>query len=220
MINSFPFRSHSKLPYESSISLISLAACLWTVNRGRTCNLHTERPHPDGGIELRPFTCEATVLNAAPPCCTVLQVFFGSLILCVHHTLQKCLYKSVCVGVLRAVLYNPSLSCVWKNSWTHQPGTMSYSALLIPCLTTQGTKAGLTSRIVSQYFLDFSGLLDRLFFFFFLLHKGVFSSCSPELTLRYREDKYPKDQHIIISVLGTPLKSVWEYRLSRVVGCS
>lgn len=97
---------------------------------------------------------------------------------------------------------------------------MSYSALLIPCLTTQGTKAGLTSRIVSQYFLDFSGLLDRLFFFF-LLHKDVCSAhVPPELTLRYREDKYPKDQHIIISVLGTPLKSVWEYRLSRVVGCS
>lgn len=92
--------------------------------------------------------------------------------------------------------------------------------LLLPCLTTQGTKAGLTSRIVSQYFLDFSGLLERLFFF--ATQRCVFSLCSPQLTLRYRDDKYTKDQHIIIffSVLGTPLKSVWEYRLSRVVGCS
>lgn len=161
--------------------------------------------------------------NSAERCTTMLHCLTGFLwkfnTLCAP-TQQKCLYKSVCVGVFHAVLYNPSLSCVWKNSWTHQPGTMSYSALLLPCLTTQGTKAGLTSRIVSQYFLDFSGLLDRLLLLFFATQRCVFSSCSPELTLRYREDKYPKDQHIIISVLGTPLKSVWEYRLSRVVGCS
>lgn len=208
MINSFPFRSHSKLPYESSISLISLAACLWTVNRGRTCNLHTETPHPDGGIELRPFTCEATVLNAAPPCCTVLQVFFGSLILCVHLR-SKNVY--ITVFVLESCTQFCTIPLCHVFGKTAELISLELCPIVhcsYPVWPHRGQKlAWLQESFLSIFWISLDCWTD--FCFFFATQRCVFSSCSPELTLRYREDKYPKDQHIIISVLGTPLKSVW-----------
>lgn len=41
-----------------------------STERGSACDLCTWGPRPSGGLQMKPYCCEATVLAAAPPCCS------------------------------------------------------------------------------------------------------------------------------------------------------
>lgn len=95
-------------------------------------------------------------------------LFLKNLILCSQYTVAVFIEECLCLSVL--LPYTKPCTILLchvfgRNSWTHQAGTTSCNALLLACLTTQGTNA--RSR---NPFSAFPGFLD-----FFLLHKDICS---------------------------------------------